>query len=483
MLSVMADARVLAEEENLTEELTSSLLFDNAKNQFKWNDSVERFELFLFDKFRLSADEVTKSVNGKCTVWKTPSVTFNLYTKTKTLLVQGKAMDHTRDALLQTIQADINQNPAESPDETNNTHFVAEHTTGMHPEELMSPTAILDTQNVNLLAREVSEPSESENESESECFEHIQLASNSSEVPINNFGEKFFNEIAKIWSEISGIKSILASKDGFQPLQELDELRFKCTTYESTIDHLEKEKASLLEVIKILSSDDNGSRSTDFSGANKSSDCTTSDSEWIEVSNSKKKKKKSKAVDAEALNQNVPNTSAQEPRQNKSGTSHTDVNSRVSANNFKGGDVGKTKPIVLIGDSTIKHIDPKKLSQRHVHKFSYPGKTTGEIAEAVDNIAVASDPSHVIIHTGTNNLPAKSVDSCVADTNSLVLKVKNKFPNSSIGLSSIVYREDINVDAKRIEVNEKVKLIAEDSNITYIDNSVIDASALNGSRL
>ena len=133
---------------------------------------------------------------------------------------------------------------------------------------------------------------------------------------------------------------------------------------------------------------------------------------------------------------------------------------------------------MLIGDSMIKHIDPKKLSQRHVYKFSYPGKTTGEIAEAVDNIAIVSDPSHVIIHTGTNNLPAESVDSCVADINSLVLKVKNKFPNTSIGLSSIVYREDTNVDAKRIEVNEKAKLIAEDSNITYIDNSVIDASAL-----
>ena len=157
--------------------------------------------------------------------------------------------------------------------------------------------------------------------------------------------------------------------------------------------------------------------------------------------------------------------------------------SRVSVNNSKSGEVGKTRPIVLIGDSVIKHIDPKKLSQRHVHKFSYPGKTTAKIAEAVDNIAVASDPSHVIIHTGTNNLPSESVDSCVADIKSLVLKVKSKFPNSSIGLSGMVYREDINVDAKRIEVNERVKLIAEDDNITYIDNSVIDASALNGSRL
>ena len=56
--------------------------------------------------------------------------------------------------------------------------------------------------------------------------------------------------------------------------------------------------------------------------------------------------------------------------------------------------------------------------------FSYPGKTTSEIAEAVDNmIAIAPDPSHVIIHTGTNNLPVESVDSCVAGIKSLVLKV------------------------------------------------------------
>ena len=65
----------------------------------------------------------------------------------------------------------------------------------------------------------------------------------------------------------------------------------------------------------------------------------------------------------------------------------------------------------------------------------------------------------------------------------VALKVKNKLPNSSIGLSDIVYREDINVDSKRIEVNEMVKLMAEDNNIIYIDNSVIDASALNGSKL
>ena len=47
----------------------------------------------------------------------------------------------------------------------------------------------------------------------------------------------------------------------------------------------------------------------------------------------------------------------------------------------------------------------KYLSHQRIYKFSYLGKTTGETAEAVDNITVATDPPDVIIHTGTNNLP------------------------------------------------------------------------------
>ena len=99
------------------------------------------------------------------------------------------------------------------------------------------------------------------------------------------------------------------------------------------------------------------------------------------------------------------------------------------------------------------------------------------------SIAVAFDPSPVIIHTGTNNLSSESAESCVTEIKNLAIKVKNKFPNSSVGISGIVYREDINVDSKRVKVNEMVQLMAEDNKIVYRDNSVIDASALNGSRL
>ena len=101
----MADTRVLVEEEteNAIEELTNSLLFNSAKNQFKCNGSVELFESFLYQTLGLSINDATKSGNGTCTVWKTSSVTFNLYRKTRTLLIQGKAVDYRGDLLLQII--------------------------------------------------------------------------------------------------------------------------------------------------------------------------------------------------------------------------------------------------------------------------------------------------------------------------------------------------------------------------------------------
>ena len=94
----------------------------------------------------------------------------------------------------------------------------------------------------------------------------------------------------------------------------------------------------------------------------------------------------------------------------------------VTGRNTSDSEATKSRPIVIIGDSVIKHIDPKKLSQRPVRKFSYPGKTTDEIAEAVTSIDLASDPSHVIIHAGTNNLPMDSAQSCAAKIKSLALK-------------------------------------------------------------
>ena len=54
----------------------------------------------------------------------------------------------------------------------------------------------------------------------------------------------------------------------------------------------------------------------------------------------------------------------------------------------------------------------------------YPGKTSDQICHEVDSIHIDVEPSHVIIHSGTNNLPSDSVESCVSKTENLALKIR-----------------------------------------------------------
>ena len=103
-------------EETTTYELAESPLFNRSKNKFSWSGSPENFESFMLRKLGFSsADILSKTSNGTCTVWKTANVTFNLYSKTKTLLFQGKAVpvQSTRNSLRQiceeTIQLDVDE--------------------------------------------------------------------------------------------------------------------------------------------------------------------------------------------------------------------------------------------------------------------------------------------------------------------------------------------------------------------------------------
>ena len=59
---------------------------------------------------------------------------------------------------------------------------------------------------------------------------------------------------------------------------------------------------------------------------------------------------------------------------------------------------------LIIGDSLIKNIDPQKLTKKTVDKRMYPGKTSDQKCHEVDSIHIDVEPSHVIVHSGTNNL-------------------------------------------------------------------------------
>ena len=155
---------------------------------------------------------------------------------------------------------------------------------------------------------------------------------------------------------------------------------------------------------------------------------------------------------------------------------------RVNPNN-EGRTSFSGSPIVIIGDSIIKNINPKKISKKQVVKRTFPGKTAVDIKSEVKSIPTVSTPSHVLIHAGTNDIPTHTAKECVKNIEELAVSVKKRFPDSRIGLSGITARYDIDVNTKILEVNSKLKEVCTKHDIDFIDNKNIDNSCLNGSQL
>ena len=153
-------------------------------------------------------------------------------------------------------------------------------------------------------------------------------------------------------------------------------------------------------------------------------------------------------------------------------TEHTPVKGRVP-----------TQGIVIIGDSIIKNVNPVKLSKRRVQKYTYPGKTTPEINNELTKINIQLPPSHVIVHTGTNDVPVETTEKCVSNMEELIMLVKQKFPNSKIGISGITPRQDIDLTLKIKEINEKVQTLSSKHGVKFINNLSIDKTCLNSSKL
>ena len=61
--------------------------------------------------------------------------------------------------------------------------------------------------------------------------------------------------------------------------------------------------------------------------------------------------------------------------------------------------------------------------------------------------------------------------------------VKQRFPSSQIGLSSITNRNDIELSTKIMDVNKKIEEFCDKRGFEFIDNQNIDNSCLNGSNI
>ena len=87
-----------------------------------------------------------------------------------------------------------------------------------------------------------------------------------------------------------------------------------------------------------------------------------------------------------------------------------------------------------------------------------------------------STPERTIYQPDTSEL-------CIKNIKGLCISVKQRFPNAKLGVSSIIFRKDIDVSGITRQVNNQMKHTCDESGYTFIDNSVIDESGLNNSKL
>ena len=234
-------------------------------------------------------------------------------------------------------------------------------------------------------------------------------------------------------------------------------------------------------MIKILSSDDNSNRPTNISDGNETSDCTTRENEWTEVSNSKKKKKKTKAKtsNTNARQQNISITGAQEPQRNTTNTSHTDANSDSTT---------RQKPSVIIaGDSMLKFVSGRKLSnllsnECSIYVKTFPGATVDDMSDYVMP-SLRRTPTEVFLHVGTNNVKSSEPREIAEGIVNLGLKIQNHSPDCKITISSLIVRSDENLDCKINEVNRIVNRFAKQYAWRTISHSNIKREHLNASGL
>ena len=137
--------------------------------------------------------------------------------------------------------------------------------------------------------------------------------------------------------------------------------------------------------------------------------------------------------------------------------------------------------IFIIGDSMVKHINGPGISKNgQVKVKTHPGATTDDIIDYKPTFR--QKPDIVIVHSGTNDL-SKDVNT-INRVRKVVATVKEIDTEGKIklGFSDIFARGDINKE-DIVSTNNRLEKYCKGNEFFFIDNSNIDASYLNKSKL
>ena len=83
----------------------------------------------------------------------------------------------------------------------------------------------------------------------------------------------------------------------------------------------------------------------------------------------------------------------------------TNGNNQDDASNEKPSNDGRTKEVIVIGDSMLNSVNSRELSKsKNVEVINFPGAISTDIVENIDEILENQQPKSLIVHVGTNDL-------------------------------------------------------------------------------
>ena len=360
--------------------MASSLLIYNAsKNQLKWLGTLEDLLDLLSSQLGIDSKDFQVQDNGTCLVLKVGHITCNFYTKAKTLQIQGK--ENAEKLKLNLIELAKEKLPEKLFDEV--PWPESEKQSGDEVIELESAAAKDPSRCCNncsdmlemflLLRKDIHDLKES-------CI-HADVCSHP-DADINNElrHQQELNEKPS--------NNLHLEREEKQHLLQVNK------DYANKLRLAEEEQKSLITSIHLLTKELETHRD---SGHQKVLTAVSTDASA-----------QAKSAYSSSASTTISTTT---DRQREAGTDHREQSSHHTASspqdpnhperNASPPNSENNKPIVIIGDSIIKNIDPRRLSKKPVRKFTYPGKTADQISQEVTSINVSGDPAHVIVHAGT----------------------------------------------------------------------------------
>lgn len=300
--------------------------------------------------------------------------------------------------------------------------------------------------------------------------------------------EFFKAEITKVREEIYHLKSDLCSDQSIKSKNNCETEAVQVA--KETICKLNIEATALKEEVRRLS------ESLRKSESEKQSLLTT-----LDIIMSKKGVKAGPILQSDDGNTTTPKTTAvngsgsnDEENPTKNGQHKKSVTKEKSKKNSKSGNVKDTEEVqagaaaavkptrtVIIGDSIISGLKGWRMSDK-TNKITVRS-IAGSKLEGMTHYIIPTleqKPDNIVVHIGTNNLYHNSPQEISEKMIKLCETIKKDCPQANIGLSELTPRRDSKeLEGKRKQVNEAVRLLSQSKPWTVISHPTLDEHSFN----